>query len=146
MAATFIPYAHTLKLLSTGGLVLNTDTFYAALVKDTYSPDTAHTTWTSGNLPYTEEVASGDGYTAGGFLLGDFTVTNALVSLVDNIESATMTKDFQFLIIYKLGSGGGITNPLLGYVDFGTTISSVSQELLIVQSGAGLFSLTQNTY
>jgi hypothetical protein len=146
MAAVFIPYAHTSKLFALGAMRLNTDSFYVALVQPTYTVNLGHTTWESGSDPYDKEVTAGNGYTAGGILVGDYTLTNEEITVQDALDVDALTKDFRYLVFYKLGSGGGLTNPLFGYVDFGTTLSVVAKDLLITFPGEGILNLKQNTY
>lgn len=109
MAATITGYDHLWKLVTTGGVDLDTDTLKLALVTSSYTFDGAHTQWSDVS---SYEVSSGSGYTTGGETIANPISTNTTIDFDDTTWTA-LTKTFRFVICYKLGSGGGLTNPLL---------------------------------
>jgi len=112
MATTTTAYDHLWKLLSTGGIDLDTDTLKVALVTSSYTPNTAHDEWADVSA---NEVATGNGYTTGGATLSNPVVTNNNIDYDDVVWTA-LTKNFRYAVIYKSGSGGGLTNPLICYL------------------------------
>lgn len=112
MATTTTAYDHLWKLLSTGGIDLDTDTLKVALVTSSYTPNTAHDEWADVSA---NEVATGNGYTTGGATLSNPVVTNSNIDYDDVVWTA-LTKTFRYAVIYKSGSGGGLTNPLICYL------------------------------
>lgn len=139
MATTIIAYDHLWKLLNTGGVDLDTDTLKVALVTSSYTPNTAHDEWADVSA---NEVAAGDGYTTGGATLASPVVTNSNIDYADTVWTS-LTKTFRYAVIYKSGSGGGLTNPLICYLLLDTTpadvISSGSNYTIQWNSTDGLF-------
>jgi hypothetical protein len=140
MAATYIPYTHATKLAWSGGIDYLDDTIKVALVTSSYTKSLAHTVWADVS---TNEVATGDGYTTGGATLGTKTLTNTKMSAA-NPAWAALTKVFRYVVFYKSGTGDGLTNPLLGVIDYGDdlTVSGVTFTVTIPTEGLGV--LAQN--
>lgn len=67
MAITGSKYNKFLQYMGDGTIDLDTNVFKAALVKSTYVFDAAHENFTTSVQP--QELASGNGYTAGGITL-----------------------------------------------------------------------------
>lgn len=141
MATTFTKYTHLPKLLSTGAIDIDTDTIKCALVTSAYTPSAAHTQWADVSA---NEVATGDGYTTGGVTLTGVTVTNTAIDCADP-SWAGLTKTFRYAVFYKSGSGGGLTNPLIGWSLLDDTpadiVISASTYTLIINA-SGLFTLS----
>jgi hypothetical protein len=121
MAVSATLYDKAWRLLNTGGIDLDTDTIKIALVTSAYTPSTAHDEWADVSA---NEVASGAGYTTGGITLATPAVTNTTVGFADPTWTS-LTKTFRYAVVYKSGSGGGLTNPLLFYLLLDTTPADV---------------------
>jgi hypothetical protein len=121
MATTITAYDHLWKLLATGGIDLDTDTLKIALVTSGYTPNTAHDEWADVSA---NEVAAGSGYTTGGITLATPVVTNSNIDY-DDVTWTSLTKTFRYAVIYKSGSGGGLTNPLLCYLLLDSTPADI---------------------
>lgn len=121
MATTTTAYDHLWKLLSTGGIDLDTDTLKVALVTSSYTPNTAHDEWADVSA---NEVATGSGYTTGGVTLASPVATNDNIDYAD-VTWTALTKTFRYAVCYKSGSGGGLTNPLLFYILLDSTPADV---------------------
>jgi hypothetical protein len=121
MAATVTAYANLWKLLLTGGIDLDTDTIKLAQVTSSYTPSTAHDKWADVSA---NEVATGSGYTTGGATLANPVVTTPTIDF-DDVTWTALTKTFRYLVCYKSGSGGGLTNPLLFYILCDTTPADI---------------------
>jgi hypothetical protein len=116
---------------STGAIDFDTDTFKMMLVTSTYTAVKTHTKRNA----VTNEV-SGTGYTAGGNAAAA-TVTkddaNSRVDITFAITSWTSsTITARAGVIYKSRGGASSADELVGYVDFGSDVSST----------AGTFSVT----
>ncbi len=121
MAVTATDYDHLWKLLLTGAIDLDTDTLKIALVTSSYTPSGAHDEWSDVS---TNEVSSGSGYTTGGITLTGATTTNSTIDY-DDPEWTALTKTFRYAVIYKSGSGGGLTNPLIAYLLLDSTPADI---------------------
>jgi len=143
MATSFTKYTHLPKLLSTGAIVIGTDTIHCALVSSGYTPSAAHDEWADVSA---HEVASGDGYATGGVAVTGFTVTNTIIDC-NNPAWTALTKTFRYAVFYKNGSGGGLTNPLMGWALIntnggGTDIIVSGSDYSLEISASGLFTLS----
>lgn len=121
MATTITAYDHLWKLVATGGIDLDTDTLKIALVTSSYTPSTAHEEWADVSA---NEVATGDGYTTGGATLATPVSTNSNIDY-DDVVWTSLTKTFRYAVIYKSGSGGGLTNPLIAYLLLDSTPADI---------------------
>jgi len=75
------------------------------------------------------EVASGDGYTTGGATIAGNAISyDKAVGTWDanDVVWSSLTKTFRFGYIYKSGTVGSVTNPLIGYILFDDTPDDVS--------------------
>lgn len=119
MAATITPYAHLWKLVTTGGLDLDTSTIKIRLVTSNYVFNAAHTLWDNGANDSTDpsynEVSSGNGYTTGGVTLANPVVTNATIDY-DDVTWTALTKTFRAAIAVAVGTFGGVVDPVLFYL------------------------------
>lgn len=110
----------------TGSIDFNTDDFYLMLVTSSYTPDKdAHVF----RDDVTNEV-TGTGYTAGGEETG-VTVTkdtaNDRIDITfDTVTWATATITARGGVIYKKRGGASSADELIGYVDFGSNVSSTA--------------------
>jgi hypothetical protein len=118
----------------TGAIDFDTDTFKAMLVTSTYTASKSH----AKRSDITNEV-SGTGYTAGG---NACTVSVAAVDNANNdVEisftvtswtSATITA--RAGVIYKSRGGASSADELVGYVDFGSDVSSTNGTFAVTVS------------
>lgn len=120
-------YNSTKKDLISGGIDLDTDSIYIMLVTSTYTPDQdAHTK----RSDVTNEV-TGTGYTAGGVALASKTCTqdntnNRGVFDAADASWTTSTITARGAVLYKNRGGASSADELVGYLDFGSNISSTS--------------------
>lgn len=121
MASTITAYDNFWKLVTTGGIDLDTDTLKLALVTSSYTPSTAHDEWADVSA---YEVATGSGYTTGGKTIATPVVTASNIDY-DDVTWTSLTKTFRYAVCYKSGSGGGITNPLLFYILLDSTPADI---------------------
>jgi hypothetical protein len=137
MSARYVPFAHATKLVWSGGVDYLDDTIKVALVASTYTLSLAHTVWADIS---THEVSSGGGYTTGGATLTGKTLTN-VGAFSSDVEWDPLDKQFRYAIFYKLGTGDGMNNPLLGVLDYGdvVTVNNVKFTAIIPSSGIAVF-------
>jgi len=116
---------------STGAIDFDTDTFKMMLVTSSYTAAKTHTKRNA----VTNEV-TGTGYTAGGNAAAATVTkddTNSRVDITFSITSWTSsTITARAGVIYKSRGGASSADELVGYVDFGSDVSST----------AGTFSVT----
>ena len=99
------------------------DSIKVALCTTTYTPDQdAHQYYSD----LTNELPTGGGYTKGGIALTGKTATydaatNKTTLDADDLSIATATFDCRYAVIFD--DTPAVSKPLLGYVDFGETIS-----------------------
>lgn len=134
-------YAKGIQKLITGGIDLDTDTFKAALVSSSYTPNReVDEFWDDidGN-----EV-TGTNWAAGGQTLSGVSVTidtaNDLVIFKwSDVSVATVTlTDGKYAVVRK-DTGSAATSPLLGLVTFDTALAPTAGTLLIdIDATAGL--------
>ncbi len=128
-------YNSCLRDLCVGNIDFDTDTFKMMLVTSSYTASKAH----DKRDDITNEV-TGTGYTAGG------NACTPTVAAVDNTNNdveitftvtnwTTATITARGGVIYKSRGGAASADELVGYVDFGTDITST----------AGTFSVTVDT-
>ena len=110
---------------STGAIDFDTDTFKMMLVTSSYTADKTHTKRNA----ITNEV-TGVGYTAGGNAAAATVTKDDVNSRVDitfvitSWTSSTITA--RGGVIYKSRGGASSADELVGYIDFGSDISSSS--------------------
>lgn len=150
-AGNFIVYDTAKKLLLSGGIDLDTDTIKCALVTSSYTFDITHDEWADAS---TNEVANGNGYATGGVTV-TLTVTNTgSTTKVTTSGPPSWTASGAGItarraIFYKSGSGGGLTNPLIGSVLLDSAPADVSASagytLTVTPNASGFFTLTGAT-
>ena len=92
----------------------------------------------------TNEI-SGTGYTAGGQTLTTPAVTNATGTTkfsADNAQWTTATISAYKAVIYSRLGADSASWPLIGYLDFGETMSSSAGTFTIAWSTAGILTIT----
>lgn len=146
MASTITPYDHFWKLVTTGGLDLDTAEIRIRLVTSSYTFSAAHTQWDNGANDATDpshnEVSNGNGYTTGGNQLANPVVTNSKIDY-DDVTWTALTKTFRAAIAVAIGTFGGVTNPVLFYFLPDSTpddiVSTGSNYSILWNSVDGLF-------
>ena len=141
MSARYVPFTHATLLAWSGGLNYLDDTIKVALVASTYTKSLSHTVWADIS---THEIASGDGYTTGGEELTSKTLTATKASSADIVWNP-LDKQFRYAVFYKEGTGNGLTNPLLGILDYGDTVTVNNVAFTVVVPSTGIAVFTQNT-
>lgn len=141
MAITITAYDHLWKLITTGGLDLDTSTIAIRLVTNSYTFNAAHTQWDNGadnaTDPSFNELPTATGYTAGGINLANPVVTNSTIDFND-VTWTSLTATFRHAIAVGVGTFGGVTNPVLFDINLDTTGD-------IVSSGSNYSILWNNT-
>lgn len=139
MAANVVPFSHLSKLAYSGGLNWTADTINAALVTSAYTINLANTIWANVSP---NELAAGGGYVAGGVALTGKTIDNDKASAATIAFPTLTNKQFRYVVLYKAGSGGGLTNPLIGIMDYGDThaVNGVAFEVRTTSAGILAFS------
>jgi len=128
MASSITAYDHLWKLVTTGGLDLDTSEIRVRLVTSAYTFNAAHTLWDNSANDATDpsfnEVANGDGYATGGIQLVTPVVTNSNIGYADLTWTA-LTKTFRAGIGVGIGTFGGVVNPVLFRILFDTTPADI---------------------
>src|ERR1700757_3578112 len=127
--------------LAAKDISLTSDTIKCALVSSSYTPNQATDEYWS--TPQAYEI-SGTGYTTGGITLTS--VTSSLVSGVwtfnaANISWTSATFSANYAVIYDSTPGTAATDPLIGYINFGTT-ESPSAGTLSISWASGIGTVT----
>ena len=140
MSGRYVPYTQATQLVWSAGLNYLSDTVNVALVTASYTLNLAHTVWADVSA---NEVTNGDGYTTGGVALASKTLTAIKVSAANPVWNP-LDKQFRYAVFYKLGTGMSLTNPLLGIIDYGDTITVNNVAFTVVIPSTGIAVLTQN--
>lgn len=137
--ATFIYDSFKGHLLS-GNIRMVANPIYVALLSGTYVPDDgAHTRFAD----VSGYEAIGSGYTRSGKVISSPTVTVVPASNWAYWDGANVTWSSSTLtasgaVIYASGLLNGYTDPLIGYVDFGSSLSSSNGDFTITWSDNGI--------
>lgn len=119
MAAAIFEYDHLWKLVTTGGLDLDTSTLAVRLVTSGYVFSDSHTQWDNGANDSTDpsynEASTGNGYTTGGITLSGASADVDKVTY-SNVTWSALTKTFRGVVCVAVGTFGGVTNPVLWYM------------------------------
>jgi hypothetical protein len=143
--ATTVLYTKFPAKLANKEIDWDSDTIKVALVTSSYTPaQDTHDYWDDVSA---NEVANGNGYTTGGATLGSKTITQDDATNKQTFDAAdtswtASTITARYAVIYNSTPGSGATNPLIGYVDFGSDQSSSSGTFLIQWNAAGIFTTT----
>ena len=122
---------------------LDTDTIKVALCTSTYAPNKdTHDFFND----ITNEV-TGTGYTAGGATLGSVTWTYNSTTDTWTLDAADVvwgssTITARYAIIYVDTAGASSTDPLIGYVDFESNVSSTAGNFTIQWNASGILTVT----
>ena len=118
MASTITVYNSLKLFLLDGTLDLNTNTFKVTLHSSAYTPNAA----THSVLAHTTgELATANGYTNGGKLLVNPSLTNSLGTVKWNADNLVWTASSgsivaRYAVISAIGTLNGTTNPLIAYI------------------------------
>lgn len=118
------------------------DTIKVMLCTGAYSPDQDGHIY---KAQVTNEVAAGNGYTAGGSVLSGKTIaysgTNNTITLdAGDVAWPNSTITARYAVIYD-DTGNAATSVLLGYIDFGQDTVSASGTFQITWNAAGIFTI-----
>ena len=91
----------------------------------------------------TNEVASGGGYTTGGFTLANKTLTytggtNTIKFDADDISVPSSTYTFRIVVIYDATPGSAATRPLMFYCVFDVDVSPAAATALVTFDATGI--------
>ena len=53
-------------------------------------------------------------------------------------------KQFRYVVLYKLGTGASLTNPLLGFLDYGDALTVNGSTFTVRIPSSGVLTLTLN--
>lgn len=144
MAVSAKWYGNGLKAAFNKEVDWDTDTIKVALCTSSYTPDQdAHDYFDD----ITNELATANGYTAGGATLASKTITytgatNKLKLDAADTSWANTAFTARYAIIY-LSTGTAATSPLLGYVDFGEDKTTKDNgTFLITWAADGILEIT----
>jgi hypothetical protein len=122
----------------------DSDTIKVALVTSGYAPDQdVHDYWDD----VESFEASGTGYVAGGETLTNKTSTydaptNVITLDADDVTWSNSTITARYAVVYDASGGSSATNPLIGYVDFGSNQSSSNGNFTITWDATGIVRVT----
>ncbi|MBF6133524.1 hypothetical protein IU501_10985 [Nocardia otitidiscaviarum] len=139
------PYGRLGMSVLTKQVDLVNDELRAVLLDNTYTPDLdAHQFQSS----LTGELATGNGYTAGGVVLTNQaltydSVTNTAWLDADNPVWNPSTITARYCVIVDTQSGSAATNPLLCLIDFEEDKSSDNAAFEVAVAVTGLYRLAQ---
>ena len=130
-----------LKLMN-GDIDLLNDSIKIALMTETYSPDKDNDEY------YSDLVgeASGTGYTAGGKVLSNRTISKddlndrAEFKADDLVWNAITVSNVNSCVIYK-DTGTPSTSSLIAYIDFAYSFQKISEDLIINWDAEGILNL-----
>lgn len=123
----------------------DTDTIKVALLTSSYTPDQdAHDYFDDVSAA---EVTGSTGYTAGGNTLASKTstydnATNVIVLDAADTTWSASTITARYAVVYDASGGSASTNPLIGYVDFGSNQSSSNGNFTITWDATGIVRVT----
>jgi hypothetical protein len=136
--ATFVKYQSWVGALGVGGMNLNTDTLKLALT------NTAPNVATHSQFSQITEISAGNGYPAGGvdiqntYSASGGTGTLAAVDVTFTASGGSIGP-FRYAVIYDDTTA---TKHLMGYYDYGSSVTLAAGETFTVDFGAALATLT----
>lgn len=122
----------------------DTDTIKVALLSSGYTPD-------QDTHDYFDDVSTyevtGTGYSAGGETLASKTSTydsgtNVITLDAADVTWSSSTITARYAVVYDASGGSSSTNPLIGYVDFGSDQSSSNGNFTIAWDATGIVRVT----
>jgi len=131
-----------------GTFDMDGSSFRAALVTSAYTPSAAHSLWSDVSA---NEVASGTGYTTGGYALTGLSYTQTSGTAKWTAGNPTWTASggsitARYLVIYALGTLNTHVNPLVGYMLLDSApadvVTATGNTLTVQWNASGIFTLT----
>ncbi len=150
-AGNWIIYDTAKKLLANGGIDFDTDTIKMALVLSTYTPSLSHDEWADVSG---DQHANANGYTTGGVTITGTVNNSGSTTTLSAAGDSSWTASggsivARYAVMYKSGSGGGLTNPVIGYNLLDTAPANVTattgQTFLIARPASGFWTITGAT-
>lgn len=145
MAVTAYLYGNAVLKMLNKEIDWDTDTIAVSLHTSSYTP--SQDTHDYRNDATAEVADDGAVYRTGGTTIGNCVATYATATNVakfdgDDVSWAASTITARYAVVY--GSAGTVesANPLIGYVDFGTTVATTGGPFLISWGTAGIFTVT----
>lgn len=126
MASSFTLYPSIRKYAHDGTVDFDDNDIYLAFTTSAYIPSATHKVYSD----ITNELAAGDGYTLGGSILNNTSVTYSEDPSTgkfdaDDHVTAAITKSWRYGILYVNQTVNGIIKPLIGYILYDTTPADV---------------------
>lgn len=130
------------------GLNLDTASIRAALLTSDYTFDAAHANYAAVLASGVDlELATGNGYTQGGALIGNTAVNvNASPRMTvltgDNVTWSALTATFRWALYYVDGVNAGVTDPVLACVLLDNTPANIvvsGVDYMLLHSTYGIF-------
>ena len=147
--ASELSFYDTFLELQWAGLNLSGADIRVALLTDAYTFAATHADYAAVLASGTGiELATGDGYTAGGALIPDISVDvtgdpKATVLSGGNVTWSALTATFRYALYYIDGVQGGITDPVLCCVLLDDTPANIvvsGIDYMLLHSESGIFS------
>lgn len=146
MASTITLVNNLSKYLGDGTLDWDDDDVRCAMLANSYTVNAAHSVFADVS---SAEVAAGGGYSAGGVLLA-----NKSISLVGNVSHysadpatwAALTKTYRFLALYAEKTVNALVNPLIGIILVNNTPADIvisGADYSVQWNAAGIFTIGQ---
>jgi len=137
-------YSHLATCLGQGLIDWPADALRLALVDSGYAFSADHTVWADASA---HEI-TGAGYPAGGAVVSGASITRSgAVTSFDaaDVPFSGLTATFRRGIVYKLGTAGGLVNPLIAAILFDDTPADVTAVggFPVVWSPAGVFKISE---
>lgn len=137
-------YGKALDHLGNAAIDWDTDTFKITLHTATYTPDQDADDFFN---DATNELATANGYTAGGATLAscvrsyDAATNEERFDAADTTWTITGSITFRYAVIRKARGGASSADELVGWGDFGST-QTLSTDILIQWLSTGIFKIT----
>lgn len=142
MAVSAHAYGQFINALATKTVNLSSDSLKVMLVTSSYTPNQGADTFAS--TPQANEI-TGTGYTAGGAALTSVALSdtsNVFTLSAANTSWAGATFTARYAIVYDSQPGSMATDPLIGYVDFGSNQSPAGVTFQIAWSSGQVLQIT----
>lgn len=128
------------EYLGDGTIDMDNDTFKIVLLSDSYTPSGAHDV----KADLTNELATGDGYTAGGATLSGVTWNHSAGTVTfdaTDVSWTSATFTARYAVIYD-DSPTSPADPLVCLIDFGENMSVTNGTFAIQFNASGIFTLS----
>ncbi len=145
MAVTAYLFGNAVLKMLNKEIDWDTDTIAVSLHTSAYTPN-QHTHAYRNQA--TAEVAQDAVYWTGGTTIGSCMATYGTpVCTFDgnDVSWAASTLSFQYAVVYGSAGTTASANPLIGYVNYGTTVASTGGAVTLTWGTAGIFAITVGT-